>query len=234
MYDQIINDLRTAYNQSAERRSQGSKSTWKLESRQAFLEQLQQEGKTRLLEIGAGPGIDGKFFQDNGLTVTCADLSPEMVRICREKGLDAHVMDFLNLDFPDAHFDAIYALNCLLHVPKADLPLVLQTIRRILAPGGLMYVAVYGGIELEEVWQEDDHDPKRFFAFYTDEQIQTVVDRYFEVEQFTAVANDTDKGIHSQILILRRPYIQQTAVHLRNTVNMAINAKFINDHPHTG
>lgn len=204
MYDQIINNLRTAYNQSAEQRNQGAKSAWKLESRQAFLEQLQQEGKTRLLEIGAGPGIDGKFFQDHGLTVTCTDLSPEMVRLCRVKGLDAHVMDFLNLDFPHAHFDAVFALNCLLHVPKADLPRVLQAIRRVLKPGGLMFMAVYGGFDQEDVWQDDNHEPKRFFAFYTDEQIQAVVGRFFDVEQFTAVDNNTDNGLHSQILILRR------------------------------
>lgn len=205
MYDKIINDLRTAYNQSAEQRNQGTKSAWKLASRQAFLEQLQQESKTRLLEIGAGPGVDGKFFQDNGRIVTCTDLSPEMVRICRAKGLDAHVMDFLNLDFPDAHFDAVYALNCLLHVPKPDLPRVLQAIRRILKPGGLMFMAVYGGFEHEAVWEVDNHEPKRFFAFYTDEQIQTVFGRFFDVEQFTAVDNNTDNGLHSQILILRRP-----------------------------
>lgn len=205
MYDQIINNLRAAYNQSAVRRDQSPKSAWKLASRQAFLEQLQQESKTRLLEIGAGPGVDGRFFQDHNLTVTCTDLSPEMVRICRAKGLEAHVMDFLNLDFPDAHFDAVYALNCLLHVPKPDLPRILQAIRRVLKPGGLMYVAVYGGFELEEVWQDDDHEPKRFFAFYTDEQIQTVVGHFFDVEQFTAVDNNTDNGLHSQILILRRP-----------------------------
>ena len=204
MYDQIISDLRTAYNQSAEQRDQGTKSTWKLEARQVFLEQLQHEGKTRLLEIGAGPGVDGRFFQDNNFTVTCTDLSPEMVRLCREKGLDAHVMDFLNLDFPDAHFDAVYALNCLLHVPKADLPRVLQSIRRVLKPGGLMFMAVYGGFEQEDVWQGDSHEPKRFFAFYTDDQIQAIVSRHFDLEQFTAVNNDTDNGIHSQILFLRK------------------------------
>ena len=204
MYDQIISDLRTAYNQSAEQRDQGTKSTWKLEARQVFLEQLQHEGKTRLLEIGAGPGADGRFFQDNNFTVTCTDLSPEMVRLCREKGLDAHVMDFLNLDFPDAHFDAVYALNCLLHVPKADLPRVLQAVRRVIKPGGLLFMTVYGGIEQEAAWPDDDHEPKRFFAMYTDAQIQVIAARYFQLEQFTAVDNDAGNGIHSQILVLRK------------------------------
>ena len=204
MYDRIINHLRTAYNQSAEQRNQATKSAWKLDSRQKFLEQLQQEGNTKLLEIGAGPGIDAKFFQDNGLVVTCTDLSPEMVRFCRAKGLDAHVMDFLALDFPDGHFDAVYAFNCLLHVPKADMLRVLRAVRRPLKPGGLCFITVYGGIEFEGVWEDDYHDPKRFFAFYTDDQIQAVVAPIFQLEQFRVIDNDSGSGIHSQILILRR------------------------------
>lgn len=56
------------------------------------------------------------------LQVVATDLSPAMVGFCRQKGLDAHVMDFLHLDFPAGSFDAVYALNCLLHVPNADLP----------------------------------------------------------------------------------------------------------------
>lgn len=204
MYDKIINDLRTAYDGSAQKRDQTPKSTWKVTTRQVFLEQLQGEDKTRLLEIGAGTGIDGRFFQDNGLTVACADLSPEMVRLCRAKGLDAHVMDFLNLDFPEQHFDAVYALNCLLHVPKPDLPRVLQSIRRVLKPGGLFFMAVYGGFEHEGVWDEDYHQPQRFFAFYTDERIQEIVAQIFKLEQFTAVDNNNEVGLHSQILILRK------------------------------
>jgi SAM-dependent methyltransferase len=75
------------------------------------------------LEIGAGTGNDGLYFQNNGLDVTCTDLSPDMVNLCREKGLKAYVMDFLSLDFPPGSFDAIYALNCLLHVPTRELPI---------------------------------------------------------------------------------------------------------------
>ncbi|MCP4426042.1 MAG: class I SAM-dependent methyltransferase [Chloroflexi bacterium] len=205
MYEQIINNLRTAYNQSAARRDQTEKSTWKLEARQNFLDLLRREGKQSLLEIGAGTGIDGRFFQDNNLAVACTDLSPEMVKLCRAKGLDAHVMDFLNLDFPDANFDAVYALNCLLHVPKLDLPRVLQSIRRVLKPGGVFFMTVYGGFEHEGVWEEDYHEPKRFFVFYPDERIQIMVAQFFKLERFTAVDNNNEAGLHSQILILRRP-----------------------------
>ena len=41
-----------------------------------------------MLEIGAGTGIHGLFFQQNELAVVSTDLSAEMVRLCRAKGLE--------------------------------------------------------------------------------------------------------------------------------------------------
>src|SRR5690606_3962913 len=107
------------------------------------------------------------YFQENGLEVVAVDLSPAMVALCREKGLEAHVMDFLRLDFPPGSFDAVYALNCLLHVPDRDLPAVLEAIRAVLRPGGLFFLGVYGGGALtgEGSYDHDDHNPPRFFSF---------------------------------------------------------------------
>jgi transglutaminase-like putative cysteine protease len=57
--------------------------------------------------------------------VLCTDLSPAMVELCKAKGLDARVADFLSLGVPPASCDAVYALNCLLLVPTPDMPRVL-------------------------------------------------------------------------------------------------------------
>lgn len=121
------------------------KNPWKLAERDAFLQRLRDQRCTRLLELGAGTGQDSLYFQNQGLKVLATDLSPTMVAYCRDKGIDARVMDFLHLDFPPASFDAVYALNCLLHVPNPDLPAVLRAIREVLRPGGLFFLGVYGG-----------------------------------------------------------------------------------------
>ncbi|MCP4360652.1 MAG: class I SAM-dependent methyltransferase, partial [Chloroflexi bacterium] len=110
--------------------------------------------------------------------VTATDLSPEMVALCRQKGLTAYVMEFANLDF-SRPFDAIYALNCLLHVPKKDLPVILHRLHSLLKPQGLFYMGVYGGQNSEGVFEDDLHEPKRFFSLYTDDAIQVVVGRVF-------------------------------------------------------
>ncbi|MCA0453759.1 MAG: class I SAM-dependent methyltransferase [Chloroflexi bacterium] len=204
MYEDVIQTLRQAYDRYAAERDQHGIESWKVAERQQFLELLQAAGKERLLEIGAGPGRDSKFFQDHGLKVTCTDLSPEMVDLCRAKGLDAHVMDFLHLDFPDKSFDAVYALNCLLHVPKGDLAKVLANIERLLKPNGLFFMGVYGGHEFDGIWPLDHYEPKRYFAFYTDEQIKAIVSDYFDVIYFKSIELEDGNEHHFQSMILRR------------------------------
>ena len=203
-YGQVIDDLRQSYDRKAEERDKRELSGWKIEERAYFLSLLQEEGKRRLLEIGAGTGWYGKFFQENGLAVVCTDLSPENVRLCRAKGLTAYAMDFLRLDFPEGSFDAAFALNCLLHVPRQDLPQVLRAIRSVLRPKGLFYLGLYGGTEHEGVWPADRYEPKRFFCSHTDDQIRKITSEVFELVRFKRIALEGEEDLHFQSLILRR------------------------------
>src|SRR6202011_916545 len=98
MYKEIIQSLRASYSgQSATNRDKSPIQEWKLIERQHFLDLLLEERKETLLEVGAGTGKDSKFFQEHGLQVTCTDLSPAMIELCRQKGLNAYEMDFLSL-----------------------------------------------------------------------------------------------------------------------------------------
>ncbi|GHO91213.1 hypothetical protein KSF_012610 [Reticulibacter mediterranei] len=207
MYDHVIAKLRDSYSHKnrVEERDKGEVAPWKVEERQHFLSLLQQEGKQRLLEVGSGPGRDGKFFQDHGLEVICTDLSPEMVRLCKQKGLTAYEMDFLNLDFPLASFDAIYSLNCLLHVPTKTLPDVLTKLYDLLRPGGLFYLGVYGGIEREGIWPEDNHEPRRFFAYHTDDYMRHMTAKFFILRSFKVVPVSKTDAFHFQSIVLQRP-----------------------------
>lgn len=203
MYEDVLESLRRAYDRGAEQRDTAGLPAWKIAERADFLALLKTEGKQTLLEIGAGPGHSSAYFRDQGLDVTCNDLSPEMVRLCREKGLRAHVMDFLHLDFPPASFDAVFALNCLLHVPGADLDRVLAAVHRLLRPDGLFFYGVYGGWSFEGIWPEDEHDPKRYFVFYPDDELRRRVSRLFDEVSFHTIAVDRDRESHFQSLILR-------------------------------
>ena len=196
-------NLILSYDRQAEQRNKGGMEDWKITERGEFLALLKREQKGSLLEIGAGHGRDSKFFQENGFEVTCIDLSPEMVRLCQEKGLNAHLMDMINLDFSDNSFDAVYSLNSLLHIPKTELPIVLQNIRRVLKPNGLFFLGVYGGYDFEGVWERDAYDPKRFFSFYSDEHLKQIVTQSFRLYSFKQIVSG-DGDLHFQSFMLRK------------------------------
>lgn len=201
-YDEVLSPLRAAYDARAAWRDGLTKEPWKLTERQAFRDRLAPGA--RVLEIGAGTGQDSACFQREGFAVVAADLSPAMVEHCRAKGIEAHVMDFLHLNFPAGSFDAVFAMNCLLHVPNADLPSVLAAVRAVLRPGGLFFVGVYGGTESAEgPLVGDEHVPPRFFSWRTDEQLLGFATACFDVVDFHAV--DTGRGYWFQSLTLRRP-----------------------------
>jgi SAM-dependent methyltransferase len=165
-----------------------------------FLARLQSEGKQSLVEIGAGGGQDSQFFVDHGLQVLATDLSPRMVEMCRRRGLNAHVMDVLDLQLPAKAFQAAYSMNSLLHVPNSDLEQALRSIRSALEPGALCYLGVYGGSEpFEGILASDLHKPQRFFSFRTDEQLLSMAERLFRIEDFHVL----DVGEPYQSLTLR-------------------------------
>ena len=197
-------NLILSYNRNAEGRNKSEIEDWKAIERAEFLALLQSERKQSLLEIGAGHGRDSKYFEENDFEVTCIDLSPEMVRLCQQKGLNARVMDMIDLDFPDNSFDAVYSLNSLLHLPKKELPTVLQNIRRVLKENGLFFMGVYGGYDFEGIWERDSYTPKRFFSFHSDEGLKQVVTERFTLLSFRQISSG-DGDLHFQSLNLRKP-----------------------------
>ena len=204
MYEKIISDLRRSYDRSVEERDGKVLDPWKEQERNDFLSLLREEGCAYLLEIGAGTGLHGKFFQDQGIKVVCTDLSPEMVKRCLEKGLEAYVMDFLHLDFPRDNFDAVFAMNCLLHVPKEDLPQVLEVIYGLTRIKGLFYWGQYGGVERDGIYDGDHYEPKRYFSFLSDELLMILASELFEVVSFKKIELEEEADFYFQSLVLRK------------------------------
>jgi SAM-dependent methyltransferase len=202
-YGSIRASLLASYGEEGARlRARKAKEPWKLEERAAFLRRLEQQGCRDLLEIGAGTGQDSLFFAAHGLNVVTTDLSPAMVAICSAKGLNALVMDFASPSLAAESFDGVHGMNCLLHVPNAELPTVLAAIQALLRPGGLFFLGANGGDGWEGPLADDDHVPPRFFSWRTDAQIQQFAAEYFEIVDFHVVPRDDKYGFQS--LTLRR------------------------------
>ena len=63
-YDDVLPRLRTAYDAMVTVRQQRPDVSWKQDERAAFLERMQAAGAHRLIEIGAGTGVHGRWFAD--------------------------------------------------------------------------------------------------------------------------------------------------------------------------
>jgi cyclopropane fatty-acyl-phospholipid synthase-like methyltransferase len=207
MDEQLKDELRQAYNSRAAEREAKEIPEWRIGQRAGFADMLLREGKQTLLELGAGTGVDSRYFHDHGIDVLCTDLSPENVRYCQSKGLNARVMDYTQFNLPRASYDAVYAMNSLLHLPKGNLPGVLKSIRTVLKDDGLFFMGVHGGIDSEGVWELDHYEPKRFFAFYTDNQLKEILSGVFEIEAFvvTEVEGENDDLHHQSFILRKRP-----------------------------
>ncbi|MEC0373137.1 class I SAM-dependent methyltransferase [Paenibacillus chibensis] len=119
------------------------------------------------------------------------------------KGAARKVMDFYNLDFADRSFDAVYAMNCLLHVPKTQPPGVPRETKRVLKPQGLFYLGLCGVMSTDVNLGAGHFEPKRYFAMYPDVEIQWIIKGYFQIEDFYTL--DTGEGSpHFQGMLLRK------------------------------
>ena len=93
-----------------------------------------------ILELGCGAGFDTAEMLALGFDVSATDGSPEMAAEApRRLGRPVGTLLFGDLDAVEA-YDGVWANACLLHVPRADLPQILQLIWRALKPGGILIV----------------------------------------------------------------------------------------------
>lgn len=113
----------------------------------AALEEVPVEGR-RIYDFGGSTGrVFRHFFcQDRSYEVWSSDFKLATYR-WNQRYLPREMKLFLNgfyppLPIPDRHFDVITALSVFTHIDELESPWLLE-LRRILRPGGLLYVTIH-------------------------------------------------------------------------------------------
>lgn len=93
----------------------------------------------RVLEIGCGTGEFSRLLAERAERVLAVDLSPQMIRLARERSkLQTNVefveADVMSYQLPDVEFDCVATLTTLHHMPLES---VLRRVRKALRPGGV-------------------------------------------------------------------------------------------------
>jgi SAM-dependent methyltransferase len=106
----------------------------------------------RVLEVGCGMGnFAERVARETTAEVVATDLSPRMVDLAQERGLDARVADVQELPFAAGEFDCAVANAMLYHVE--DLDRALSELARILEPGGQLVAVTIGAEHMGEIWR---------------------------------------------------------------------------------
>jgi SAM-dependent methyltransferase len=106
----------------------------------------------RVLEVGCGMGnFAERVARETTAEVVATDISPRMVDVARERGLDARVADVQALPFADGEFDCAVANAMLYHVENLDR--ALSELARILEPGGQLVAVTIGAEHMGEIWR---------------------------------------------------------------------------------
>jgi ubiquinone/menaquinone biosynthesis C-methylase UbiE/predicted metal-dependent enzyme (double-stranded beta helix superfamily) len=112
-----------------------------------LVNEFQKNKPERVLAIACGTGRRALGIKNmSGLDYELfgVDISSEMCELARQKGIEAHCADWLEIDFPDRYFDAITMLYSFGHIPTAAERLrFIEKVYDKLRSGGAFYFDLF-------------------------------------------------------------------------------------------
>lgn len=118
--------------------------------RHPLIRYLEQSKAQRVLEFGCNLGATSVVLAHLGVKVDAVDIDRRYIDIAEENAKQHGFVDEIhfwchrdstNLPWPDGTFDFIVCNSVLEYVPHQILPAVLSELDRVLAPGGILFVA---------------------------------------------------------------------------------------------
>ena len=134
----------------------------------------------RVLEIGSGSGRDARLLEEAGVAVRRTDITPAFVRLLRDAGYDADVVDPLVDDLadpttPGTPYAGVWANASLLHADREDVPRVLSRLADATEPGGVLFLALKEG-DGEDWSVHGNVTAPRFFTFWREEPLRSALE----------------------------------------------------------
>lgn len=108
----------------------------------------------RILDVGAGSGCHSLALASMGKEAVAIDISPLAVEVMKERGVDAHEVNFYDPSF-DEKFDTVMMLmNGTGIIGNLDnIPVFFSRLKDILAPGGCLLI---DSSDLRYLFEEED------------------------------------------------------------------------------
>lgn len=133
------------YNQIAEEYAQKKEHEYSFAEIDKFTSLIAQG--SRIISAGCGTGRDIAMLRDRGHSVVGTDISEQLLKIGSQQHprLPFVVSDMRLMPFDSEIFQGVWAHESLHHLEKKDIKPTLQEFRRVLAPGGVLFILTRQG-----------------------------------------------------------------------------------------
>jgi ubiquinone/menaquinone biosynthesis C-methylase UbiE len=134
-----------------------------------------------VLEVGCGTGLLLRRIQTFAQNVRGVDLSPGMLALAKERGLDVVEGSATALPFPDRSFDVTCSFKVLAHVREIET--ALSEMARVTRPGGHVIAEFYNPMSLRGLVKrfgpagavaDDTHEKQVFTRFDSPRRVQAL------------------------------------------------------------
>lgn len=184
MIDRATRELRAFYEHEAAARTRGAAVGRRVDAVEAFATLLADEGRTSVLDVGAGPATDARAFAERSICYVGVDLAVANGAIALERGREVIAASMFDLPLRPDSIDAGWSMSTLMHVPAGDVGRVMAEIRRPLVAGAPLGIGMWGGAGCD-LWSErDDSGARRLFSLRTADQNRSLLAVHGSIERW--------------------------------------------------
>jgi SAM-dependent methyltransferase len=143
----------------------------------------------KILDVGCGPGRDSSVFKKRGFQPLCLDISEEMLKLCRAKGLKTLQMNIEKLAIGKNRFDGIWSYTCFTTIPKNKVWKILNTrIHKAIKKDGLLFLGLIEGDF--EGWKKPDqkYALARYTSRYQTKEVIEKLQKKFQLVYFRRIS----------------------------------------------
>ena len=135
--------------------------------------------KAKILDVAAGFGKDVTYFCDRGFECIGIDFCDEFIKKSKElySNVIIHKMSFLEIDFPENTFDALWSRGALFHISKRDFLTVLNKLSMILKPDGVFYIQLIAGNHDDLIDRIGNVEGYAHYSYSSVDELKTIMEK---------------------------------------------------------
>ena len=151
-------DLRSYYELEAAHGARTSLRSGRLDLRREYIDVIRSEGRSSVIDFGAGPGLDGQAFVEAGVRFLGIDLAVGNGVLAGRRGV---VVVSASIDAPPVRprsFDAGWSMSTLMHLDAASAAEAVAAMAAVLVADSPLLVGLWGGPQRLEIETSNDLD----------------------------------------------------------------------------